>query len=97
MILVYLAMTEKEFNNMPPAEQGMAIITEGKHLTQIKKADHLYNLYTIHDFFIEIIYSFPTNEITKIEALTDLSKIDQYIDGNQNNQKNKTKSTISLN
>ncbi|MFP4024489.1 MAG: hypothetical protein ACLFVR_08170 [Thiohalospira sp.] len=90
-------MTIEEFNNMPQAEQGMAIITEGKHITQIKKAGHLYNLYTINDFFIEIVYAISTNEITRIEALTDLSKIDQYIDGNQNNQKNKTKSSVSLN
>ncbi|MDY6800155.1 MAG: hypothetical protein SVU94_02910 [Bacteroidota bacterium] len=90
-------MTKEEFNNISLAEQGLAIITEGKHITQIKKGDCLNNLYTINDFFIEIIYSISTNEIIKIEVLDDLSKIDQYIEGNQNNSKNKTKSSISLN
>jgi len=90
-------MTKEEFNNMSLAEQGMAIITEGKHLTQLKKGDNLNNLYTINDFFIEIIYSIPTNEIISIEVLTDMSKIDQYIDGNQTKAKNKTKGTVSLN
>ena len=90
-------MTKEEFNNMSLAEQGMAIINEGKHLTQIKKGDNLNNLYTINDFFIEIIYSIPTNEIISIEVLTDMSKIDQYIDGNQTKAKNKTKGTVSLN
>jgi len=92
-----LNMTKEEFNNMSLAEQGMAIITEGKHLTQLKKGDNLNNLYTINDFFIEIIYSIPTNEIISIEVLTDMSKIDQYIDGNQTKAKNKTKGTVSLN
>jgi len=90
-------MTKEEFNNMSLAEQGVAIINEGKHLTQIKKGDNLNNLYTINDFFIEIIYSIPTNEIISIEVLTDMSKIDQYIDGNQTKAKNKTKGTVSLN
>jgi len=92
-----LNMTKEEFNNMSLAEQGVAIINEGKHLTQIKKGDNLNNLYTINDFFIEIIYSIPTNEIISIEVLTDMSKIDQYIDGNQTKAKNKTKGTVSLN
>jgi len=92
-----LNMTKEEFNNMSLAEQGVAIINEGKHLTQIKKGDNLNNLYTINDFFIEIIYSIPTNEIISIEVLTDISKIDQYIDGNQTKAKNKTKGTVSLN
>jgi len=90
-------MTKEEFNNMSLAEQGVAIINEGKHFTQIKKGDNLNNLYTINDFFIEIIYSIPTNEIISIEVLTDMSKIDQYIDGNQTKAKNKTKGTVSLN
>jgi len=90
-------MTKEEFNKMSLAEQGMVIITEGKHLTQIKKGDNLNNLYTIDDFFIEIIYSISTNEITTIEVLTDMSKIDQYIEGNQKKQKNKVKGTVSLN
>lgn len=90
-------MTKEEFNNISLAEQGVAIITKGKHITQIKKGDNLNNLYTIDDFFIEIIYSIPTNEITKIEVLDDLSKIDQYIEGNQNNQKNKAKGAVFLN
>ena len=90
-------MTKEEFNNMSLAEQGVAIINEGKHLTQLKKGDNLNNLYTINDFFIEIIYSIPTNEIISIEVLTDMSKIDQYIDGNQTKAKNKTKGTVSLN
>ncbi|HKL08859.1 MAG TPA: hypothetical protein VJ896_08795 [Bacteroidales bacterium] len=90
-------MTKKEFNNMSLAEQGLAIITEGKHITQIKKGDDLNNLYTIDDFFIEIIYSISTNEISKIEVLEDLSRIDQYIEGNQKNKKNKVKGAVSLN
>ncbi|MGC9375299.1 MAG: hypothetical protein ACP5DQ_09695 [Bacteroidales bacterium] len=90
-------MTKEEFNNISLAEKGLAIITEGKHITQIKKGDYLNNLYTIGDFFIEIIYSISTNEITTIEVLDDLSKIDQYIEGNQKKQKNKVKGAISLN
>jgi len=90
-------MTKEEFENMSVAEKGMTIINEGKHLTQLKKDHSLYNLYTINDFFIEIVYSIPTNEITTIEVMTDLSKIDQYIEGNQIKAKNKTKGSVSLN
>lgn len=88
-------MNKEEFGKLSLAEQGLAVITEGKHLKQIRKDDDLFNLYTINDFFIEIVYSISTNDITAIEALTDLSKIDQYIDDNQN--KNKIKSVVSLN
>lgn len=90
-------MNKEEFGKLSLAEQGLAIITEGKHLKQIRKDDFLFNLYTINDFFIEIVYSISTNDITEIEVLTDLSKIDQYIDDNQNKNKNKTKSVVSLN
>ncbi len=92
-------MNKEEFGKLSIAEQGLAIITEGKHLKQIRKKDFLFNLYTINDFFIEIVYSISTNEITAIDVLTDLSKIDQYIDDNQDKNKirNKTKSVVSLN
>ncbi len=90
-------MTKEEFKNKSLAEQGLAIITEGKHLKQIRKDDDLLNLYTINDFFIEIVYSISTNEIKEIEVLTDLSKIDQYIDDGQKNNQNKTNSSVSLN
>jgi hypothetical protein len=94
-----IIMTLEEFNNLSLAEKGLAIVTDGKHLTQLKKEDLLFNLYTLNDFFIEIVYSIPTNEITSIEALTDLGKIDQYIDGNnQKKSENKTRGTrVSLN
>ena len=93
----FLGMTKEEFNNKSLAEQGLAIITEGKHLKQIRKDDDLLNLYTINDFFIEIVYSISTNEIKEIEVLTDLSKIDQYIEDAQKNNQNKTNSSVSLN
>ena len=73
-------MKKDNFEKLSMAEQGMALISEGKHITQIKKENYLINLYSIDDFFVEVYYSVIDNHIDKIEIMTDLSKIDLYID-----------------
>jgi len=80
-------MTRKEFEGMSLIEQGMILIGSGKHLTQVKKENHLLNLYSIEDFFVEVYYSILSDKIDKIEIITDLSRIDQYIDEKQKEEK----------
>ncbi|MGE0090483.1 MAG: hypothetical protein AB7S50_13510 [Bacteroidales bacterium] len=72
--------TKDEFSKMTLAEKGLLVMNNGKHLTQISRGDYLQNLYSLEDFFVEIFYSITTNKIDKIEIMTDLSRIDQYID-----------------
>ncbi|MDX9696779.1 MAG: hypothetical protein RBT49_13400 [Bacteroidales bacterium] len=72
--------TKDDFSMMTLAEKGMIIMNNGKHLTQISKGNYLLNLYLFEDFFVEIFYSISTNKIDKIEIMTDLSRIDEYID-----------------
>ena len=72
--------TKEDFSMMTLAEKGMIIMNNGKHLTQISKGNYLLNLYLFEDFFVEIFYSISTNKIDKIEIMTDLSRIDEYID-----------------
>lgn len=73
-------MTKEEFEKMSLAEQGMTLISQGKHLTQIKQGNQLLNLYSLDDFFVEVFYSVLSDKINKIEIMDDLSRIDQYID-----------------
>lgn len=68
------------FEEMTIADQGMVLLTEGKHITQFIKDDQLLNLYSLANFFVEVHYSLKSNQIDKIEVVTDLSRIDVYID-----------------
>ncbi len=80
-------MTSKEFEEMSLIEQGMTLIGRGKHITQIKKGDLLLNLYSVEDFFVEVYYSILSDKIENIKIITDLSRIDQYIDESQKEDK----------
>ena len=73
-------MRKQEFEALTTAEQGMALISKGKHLTQLKKDDQLLNLYSFDDFFVEVYYSILSDKIDKIEIVSDLSRIDEYIE-----------------
>jgi len=75
-----LKMRKQEFEALTTAEQGMALISKGKHLTQLKKDDQLLNLYSFDDFFVEVYYSILSDKIDKIEIVSDLSRIDEYIE-----------------
>ena len=80
-------MTSKEFEEMSLIEQGMTLIGRGKHITQIKKEDLLLNLYSVEDFFVEIYYSILLDKIESIEIINDLSRIDQYIEEKQKDER----------
>lgn len=80
-------MKREEFETMSLFDQGMTLIENAKHIAQIKKGDLLLNLYSCEDFFVEIYYSATSVEIKKIEILTDLSRIDYYIDEKQKEEK----------
>ena len=84
-------ITKNDFVNLSLVEKGKIILSKGKHLTQIRTQNYLQNLYLFEDFFVEIYYSISTNKIDKIEVMTDLSRIDQYIDGVQTNTNNEMK------
>ena len=80
-------MTKEDFKKLSLSEKGMVLISEGKHLTQVKKGNILLNLYSIDDFFVEVYYSALSDKINKIEIVNDLSRIDQYIDDKQKDEK----------
>lgn len=69
-----------KFEEMSIVDQGMALLTEGKHITQFIQTDILFNLYSLNDFFVEVHYSLKTNQIDKIEVVTDPSRIDLFIE-----------------
>lgn len=78
---------KKEFAEMTAVEQGMVLLSYGKHLSQVNRGGFLQNLYSINNFFVEVYYSLTTNEIDKIEIVNDLSRIDLYIDESQKEEK----------
>jgi len=88
-------MRKDDFKALSMPEQGMELMSNGKHLTQLRRGDFLLNLYFVSDFFVEVYYSVKSNAITKIEIVTDLAKIDQYIDANA--KENKLEGKVSLN
>ncbi|HRW62024.1 MAG TPA: hypothetical protein P5132_00980 [Bacteroidales bacterium] len=88
-------MRKDDFKALSMPEQGMELMSKGKHLTQLRRGEFLLNLYSIGDFFVEVYYSVKSNVITKIEIVTDLTKIDQYIDANAKD--NKLEGKVSLN
>lgn len=73
-------MIKDDFSKLTLAQKGLLIMEKGKHLTQIRKGEYLQNLYLYEDFFVEVFYSITTNKIDKIDIMTDLSKVDNYID-----------------
>ena len=80
-------MKREDFEQLSIAERGMLLISNGKHLTQIKKGNHLLNLYAMDDFFVEVIYSILTDKIDRISIINDLSRIDHYIDERQKEER----------
>ncbi len=76
-------MSRRDFMEMTLADQGITLLNKGKHLTVLKREGQLLNLYSIDDFFVEVYYSFLSENIDKIEIVTDYSKIDKYIDENK--------------
>jgi hypothetical protein len=60
---------------------------KGKHLTVLKRGGQLMNLFSIEDFFVEVYYSLLSENIEKIEIVTDYSRIDKYIDENRKEHK----------
>lgn len=80
-------MIRDNFHKLDIAEQGVILLSKGKHLTQIKKGNQLLNLYSVEDFFVEVYYSVLSDKILKIEVVTDLSRIDQYIEERQQEEK----------
>jgi len=76
-------MKKDEFSGLTVADQGMILLNEGRHITVLKRGGQLLNLYSVDNFFVEVYYSLFSENIDKIEIVTDYSKIDKYIDGNQ--------------
>jgi len=73
-------MSEDDFKEMSILERGMIVMKQGNHLSQVKRDEYLLNLYSVNDFFVEVYYSVIKNEIEKIDIVSDLSRIDLYID-----------------
>jgi hypothetical protein len=80
-------MSRKDFKEMTLADQGMILLNKGKHITVLKRGGQLMNLFSIEDFFVEVYYSLLSENIEKIEIVTDYSRIDKYIDENRKEDK----------
>ena len=73
-------INKEKFEKMNLDSKGMILLNSGKHLYQISKGNCLQNLYLLNDFFVEVSYTIRTHRINRIEVVTDLSRIDLYID-----------------
>lgn len=73
-------MDKNRFSRLSLIEKGMELLTGGKHIAQVKQKNHLLNLYSLNDFFVEVYFSINTSKIDKIELVEDDSRIDFYID-----------------
>lgn len=72
-------MDKKTFENLSLLEKGITLLDVGKHIAQVKKQNHILNLYSLNDFFVEVYFSIKNSKIDKIEIVNE-SDLDFYID-----------------
>ena len=80
-------MNKNKFSELSMVEQGMELLTAGKHIVQVQQKNHLLNLYSLYDFFVEVYFSINTSKIDKIELVNDDLRLDFYIDKVVNEKK----------
>lgn len=73
------------FDQLSLDEKYQYISDNGEYIGVRSYYNYAINLYLVGESFYELLYFRPENKIEKIERLTDIKLIDQYID--QMNQK----------
>ncbi len=73
-------MKKEEFLRLSDGDKAAELISKGKHLGRRKEGKRTLNLYTMGDFFVEIVFNPHNNQIESIELIEDLSNIDGYLD-----------------
>lgn len=67
------------FNTLSLSDKYQYISDNGKYIGVRNYYNYAINLYLVEDQLFELWYFRPDNKIEKIECLTDLSKLDLYI------------------
>lgn len=73
-------MKKEEFLGLSDGDKAAELISKGRHLGRRKEGKRTLNLYSMGDFFVEIVFNPNNNQIESIEIIEDLSKIDEYLD-----------------
>ncbi|MFO7939403.1 MAG: hypothetical protein R6U66_06600 [Bacteroidales bacterium] len=73
-------MNKEDFLTLTEGDKAAELISKGKHLGRRKAGEKTLNLYSMGDFFVEIVFNPKNNHIEGIEVIEDLSNIDEYLD-----------------
>jgi len=73
-------MSNDEFSKMLMDTQAKYLQIEGKHLTNISRSGQLIALYAVGKRFYEIIYSYPSREVIKVEEINAEQVMKDYLD-----------------
>jgi hypothetical protein len=73
-------MKKEEFLGLSDGDKAAELISKGRHLGRRKEGKRTLNLYSMGDFFVEIVFNPHNNQIESIEVIEDLSNIDEYLD-----------------
>ena len=72
-------ITKSKFEILDIDSKGEYVFQEGSYIGVRSYYNHLINLYSLYDFFVEVWYSPGENEIVKIEAIQSDKTLDLYI------------------
>ena len=80
-------ITKSKFGKLDIDSKGEYVFQEGSYIGVRSYYNHLINLHSLYDFFVEVWYSPGKNEIQEIEAVQSEKTLDLYI--NEMNMPNK--------
>jgi len=69
-----------EFNQLPFNEQGQVVNAWGRFMTNVNEGEMRYNLYRVHDFFVEASYSSSENKIVEFTTFKKGERLNRYLD-----------------
>ncbi len=72
-------MGRDEFSKMLMDMQAKYLLNRGKHITNINRHGLLVALYALGKRFYEIVYSYPEQDIVKVEELSTERVMKDYL------------------
>ena len=69
-----------EFNVLTDIEKANMVLDNGTFMLKRHDDQHVINLYTLSDFYVELYYDQKSNRINKIRSFKSTEPLDPYID-----------------
>lgn len=72
-------MTPNHFNCLSLSSKSAKLRTEGTFLCSRNTHFYTVNLYTVHEFYVEVYFTYDMERIEHIKVLEEKSKLEQYL------------------